>query len=167
MDLQQNALILDKDTIKRKLRRIAYEIYENNSGQSEIILAGVYSRGTVVAQLLKKILEEIAPFRIAMVDIHIDRQNPSDVHLGEEMDFNDRVVILVDDVANSGRTLLYAMKPLLEYVPQKIQTAVLVDRTHKSFPVVVDYTGHSLATTLQENILVDIEGNEINGAYLN
>lgn len=167
MDLQQNALILDKDTIKRKLRRIAYEIYENNSGQTEIILAGIYNRGTVVARLLKKILEEIAPFTIRMVDIHIDRQQPTNVSLAEEVDFNEKVVILVDDVANSGRTLLYAMKPLLEYVPLKVQTAVLVDRTHKSFPVVVDYAGHSLATTLQENILVEIEGNEINGAYLN
>lgn len=167
MDLQQSALILDKDTIKRKLRRMAYEIYESNADQPEIILAGIFNRGKVVAQLLEAELKQIAPFKIQMAEVHIDHQKPSDAHVSDEVDFDRKVIILVDDVANSGRTLLYAMKPLLEYLPLKIQTAVLVDRTHKSFPVVIDYTGHSLSTTLQENILVEIEGSDIIGAYLN
>lgn len=145
---------------------MAYEIYERNSGQPELILAGIYNRGKVVATLLASILKEIAPFDIRIVDIHINHRQPSEVSIAEKLDFNHKVIILVDDVANSGRTLLYAMKPLLEYLPLKIQTAVLVDRTHKSFPVVVDYTGHSLSTTLQEHILVEIRGDEISGAYL-
>jgi pyrimidine operon attenuation protein/uracil phosphoribosyltransferase len=163
---QQNSLILDKDTIKRKLRRMAYEIYERNADQTELILAGIYNRGKVVALLLETLLKEIAPLDIRIVDVHIDHQKPTEVKITEGVDFDHKVVILVDDVANSGRTLLYAMKPLLDHVPLKIQTAVLVDRTHKSFPVVVDYTGHSLSTTLQENILVGINGDEISGAYL-
>lgn len=166
MNQEPASIILDSDTISRKLRRMAYEVYERNSEEKELILAGVFERGKVVASHLAVLLKEIAPFNIQMVEIHIDRQHPTDVHLGEKIDFEGKVVVLVDDVANSGRTLLYAMKPILEYVPRKIQTAVLVDRTHKSFPVTVDYTGHSLATTLQENILVEIEANEIKGAYL-
>lgn len=166
MNQEQASLILDSDTIRRKLRRMAYEVYERNSTERELIFAGVYERGKVVAEHLAALLKEIASFSIQIVDIHIDRQHPTDVSIEKDVDFEGKVVILIDDVANSGRTLLYAMKPVLEYVPRKIQTAVLVDRTHKSFPVTVDYTGHSLATTLQENILVEIEGNDILGAYL-
>lgn len=167
MNPGEKSLILDKDTIKRKLRRMAYQIYEQNADQKHLILAGIYNRGKVVAVILENILKEIAPFSIQMVDVHINHENFTDVTVTGDVDFNNQVVILVDDVANSGKTLLYAMKPFLAFVPRKIQTAVLVDRTHKSFPVVVDYTGHSLSTTLQENIMVEIEDNEISGAYLN
>lgn len=82
------------------------------------------------------------------------------------MNFNDKVIIVADDVVNSGKTLLYAIKPFLEFKPKKIQTLVLVERTHKAFPVTSDYVGLSIATTIQEHIIVEVEGEEINGAYM-
>ncbi len=91
---------------------------------------------------------------------------PDVIAVSPEYDMNDKVVIIVDDVVNSGKTLLYALKPFLSFHPKKIQTLVLVERTHKMFPVTSDYVGLSLATTLQENIVVEVDGNEIAGAYM-
>jgi len=83
-----------------------------------------------------------------------------------ELDFNDKVVILIDDVTNSGKTLLYAIKPLLNYYPRKIQILVMVERSHKQYPVQADYVGISLSSTLQEHIYVEVENDKILGAYL-
>lgn len=158
--------ILTSGTIQKKIGRIAYEIYDNNVGEEEIILAGILDRGNIVAGKIRDALHKIAPFRIELIGLELDKLQPSAVKVFPKMDFSGKVIILVDDVANSGRTLLYAMKPLLEFLPKKIQTAVLVDRMHKAFPVSVDYVGYSLSTTLQDNIRVDIEGDEIVSAYL-
>ena len=91
---------------------------------------------------------------------------PEKVLLSEKVDFNDKVVIVIDDVANSGKTLLYALKPLLEFHPKKIQTLIMVERSHKEFPVAADYVGQSIASTLQEHIYVEVNDAEILGAYL-
>jgi pyrimidine operon attenuation protein/uracil phosphoribosyltransferase len=163
---QENRLILDAQTIDRKLRRMAYQIYERNLGERSLILAGIYDRGHVVARRLAGLLEEIADFELRIIHLTLDRKTPREVIVSEPVDFDNQVVILVDDVANSGKTMLYAMKPLLNYLPRRIQTAVLVDRMHKAFPVVINYVGHSLSTTLQENITVAIAEGEIRGAYL-
>ena len=96
----------------------------------------------------------------------LDKNKPKDVVLSKTFDFNKKVVILVDDVANSGKTLLYALKPFLDYHPKKIQVLVLVERSHKSFPVRPDYIGLSIATTLQEHIFVEVDGDKVLGAYL-
>lgn len=159
-------VILTQDIIQKKLERIAYEIYEHNSDEQELILAGIWDRGVIMAQKIATILQKIAPFRIRLIELHLDKQHPLEVKLSEEMDFNGKVIVLIDDVANSGRTMLYALKPFLQYLPRKIQTAVLVDRRHKSFPLSVDFVGYSLATTLQDMVMVDVEGEEIRSAYL-
>ena len=158
--------ILTSGTIQKKIGRIAYEIYDNNVGEEEIILAGILDRGNIVAGKIRDALHKIAPFRIELIELELNKLQPSAVKVSPKMNFSGKVIILVDDVANSGRTLLYAMKPLLEFLPKKIQTAVLVDRMHKAFPVSVDYVGYSLSTTLQDNIRVDIAGEEIVSAYL-
>jgi len=166
MTQESSGLILDQDTISRKLRRMAYEIFERNAKEKRLILAGILERGHVVATRLAELLREIAPFELEIIHVSINRENPVEVSVSEPVDFTGTVVILVDDVANSGRTMLYALKPILNFLPRKIQTAVLVDRMHKSFPVIINYTGHSLSTTLKDNILVKIEGDRILGAYL-
>jgi pyrimidine operon attenuation protein / uracil phosphoribosyltransferase len=158
--------ILTATSIQKKIERIAYEIYEQNSDEKEIILAGIIDRGNIVAKKIREILEKIAPFTIITFDIMLDKTRPLEVEFSKRIDFTNKVIILVDDVANSGRTLLYAIKPLLEYLPKKIQTAVLIDRQHKSFPLQVDYRGYSLATTLQDIIMVEVEGEKIGKAYL-
>jgi len=108
----------------------------------------------------------MAPVKTELITITLDKKNPSDIQLSSTPDFNDKVIIVIDDVANSGKTLLYALKPFLAYHPRKIQALVLVERSHNSFPVHPDYSGISIATTLQEHIFVEVEGDDVVGAYL-
>ncbi|WP_343671712.1 phosphoribosyltransferase family protein [Chitinophaga sp.] len=164
--MESKNVILTQDVIEKKIKRIAYEIYEHNSEEHDIILAGIWDRGTILAEKIVAILKEISPLQIKLIELKLDKQHPDKVQISESLDFNGKVVILVDDVANSGRTMLYALKPLLEFLPKKIQTAVLVDRKHKSFPLSVDFVGYSLSTTLQEMVMVDVVGEEILSAYL-
>ncbi|UPK68317.1 phosphoribosyltransferase family protein [Chitinophaga filiformis] len=164
--METKNVILTQDVIEKKIKRIAYEIYEHNSDEQEIILAGIWDRGMILAEKIAAILQEISPLRIRLLQLNLDKQRPEAVILSEEMDFNGRTIVLVDDVANSGRTMLYALKPFLQFLPKKIQTAVLVDRKHKSFPLSVDFVGYSLATTMQDMVMVDMEENEIRSAYL-
>lgn len=158
--------ILDAASAQRKLERIAYEILEENENEKEIVLAGIRMSGSVVARTIQQILSRISSIPTRLITVTLDKRHPEDIELSESMDFNDRVIILVDDVANSGKTLLYAMKPFLQFHPKKIQTLVLVERTHKSFPIHNDYVGLSVATTLQEHIFVEVENDSIGGAYL-
>jgi pyrimidine operon attenuation protein/uracil phosphoribosyltransferase len=163
--MESRNIILTKDIIQKKLERIAYEIYEHNSDGNEIILAGIWDRGVIIAHKIAAILEKISPLKTHIIELRLDKQHPKEVVISESIDFNGKVVVVVDDVANSGRTMLYALKPLLEFLPKKIQTAVLVDRKHKSFPLSVDFVGYSLATTLQDMVLVEMNGDEIVSAY--
>lgn len=158
--------ILDADTANRKLERIAFQILEENESEKEIILAGIRLSGSVVARNIQQILSRICSIPTRLITVTLDKRNPTDIELSETFDFNDKVIILIDDVANSGKTLLYAMKPFLQFHPKKIQTLVLVERTHKSFPVHNDYVGLSVATTVQEHIFVEVEGENVGGAYL-
>lgn len=158
--------ILSKETAAKKLRRMAYEILENNMDEKEIIIAGIRESGTVVARVIEKMLGSISGIKTDVISISLDKKMPKEVTLSKNLDFNNKVIIVADDVANSGKTLLYALKPFLDYHPKKIQTLVLVERSHKKFPVSPDYVGLSIATTLQEHIYVEVEGEEVGGAYL-
>ncbi len=161
------SLILNAAAIEWKILRMAYEIYENNASEKEIILAGIANRGSVLSDLLTKKLKQITPIRITTLEIQLDKKNPLNATLKGKADCREKSIIIVDDVANSGRTLFYGMLPFMHVLPKKIQTAVLIDRMHKSFPISVDYTGYLLSTTLQENVTVAIADGKIKGAYLN
>lgn len=165
-NMETKNVILTQDVIEKKIKRIAYEIYEHNSDEQELIIAGIWDRGMILAEKIAAILQEISPLRIRLLRLDLNKQRPEGVTLSEEIDFNDRVIVLVDDVANSGRTMLYALKPFLQFLPKKIQTAVLVDRKHKSYPLSVDFVGYSLATTLQDMVMVEMENEDIKLAYL-
>lgn len=158
--------IISKEVVEKKLRRMAYEILENNIDEKEIILAGIRESGSVVAKVIQQMLGEISSIKTELITITLDKKEPTDVSLSRSIDLNGKVIILIDDVSNSGKTLLYALKPFIEFHPKKIQTLVLVERTHTSFPVRPDYVGLSIATTLQEHILVEVDNNSIAGAYL-
>lgn len=160
--------ILTQQVAEKKLRRMAYEILENNAGEQQLILAGIRESGSVIARAIQQQLQEIAGdlLKTRLISISLDKKNPGPVTLSESLSFDDQVIIVIDDVANSGRTLLYAMKPFLEFRPRKIESLVLVERSHKAFPVQADYTGLSLSTTLQEHIYVEVEGDEVRGAWL-
>lgn len=162
----QKKYILDKPTAEKKLRRMALEILENNYGEREIILAGIKEKGFVVARCIRDILQEISAFRITLIHISLDKDQPREVSLSETPEMNEKIVIIVDDVVNSGKTLTYAMKPFLEHYPKKLQILILVERTHTFFPVRPDYVGQSIATTLQEQIIVEVDESSVSGAYL-
>ena len=158
--------ILDQEVAEKKLRRMALEIIENNLDETELILVGIRESGSVVARTIQRMIAEIADIKTELINISLDKRLPKGITLSQSFDFNNKVIIIIDDVANSGKTLLYALKPFLEYHPKKIQSLVLVARSHNSFPVHSDYTGLSIATTLQEHIYVEVEGDKIMGAYL-
>lgn len=164
--MENKNVILTQAAIEKKIERIAYEIYEHNYDEPSVILVGIWDRGSILTHKIAEHLRRIATFNIEVLEIKLDKQAPREVTLSKETDFTGKVVVLIDDVANSGRTMLYALKPFLQYLPKKIQTAVLVDRRHKSFPLSVDFVGYSLSTTLKDMVMVDVEGDEIKSAYL-
>jgi pyrimidine operon attenuation protein/uracil phosphoribosyltransferase len=158
--------ILDKEVAAKKMLRMAYEILENNIEEDKIILAGIRENGYTMAKCIKRLLSEISSIKTQLISIFLDKRQPSEVNLSEKLNFNNQVIVVIDDVASSGKTMLYAMKPFLQYHPKKIQTLALVERTHKSFPVQTDYVGISIATTLQEHIFVEVNEEEVIGAYM-
>ena len=146
---------------------MAYEIVEQNMDEpGGLILAGIQENGVVLANIIAGLLADIFDRPIKVIEISLNKRHPGDMLLSEELNFDDAIIILIDDVTNSGRTLLYALKPFLAFHPRKIQTLTLVERSHKLFPVTSDYVGISLASTLQEHIFVEVESGEVKGAYL-
>ncbi len=163
--------ILNHQQIRQKIRRLAIEIVENNFEATEVILAGLNNNGLGFAQLLLNELLIIVPetMKITITRIRLNPANPIDYEPVIEMpddSLKDKTIIIVDDVANTGRTIFYAILPLLRILPQKVEVAVLVDRKHKSFPIKTDYVGLSLATTLRDHIKVEIGDPEAMAVYL-
>lgn len=158
--------ILDKETTLLKLKRLAFEIAERNYTEQQLFFAGIKESGYTVAKLLAKEVMEISNIHVELVEITMDKRYPVEVFLDRKIGFNNQSIVIIDDVANSGKAMLYALKPFLNFQPKQIQTLVLVERTHKTFPVQPDYVGLSIATTLEEHIYVELKGDEITGAYL-
>jgi pyrimidine operon attenuation protein / uracil phosphoribosyltransferase len=158
--------ILTADIARKKLQRIAFEIVEKNIGEKEIILAGIKDSGLIIANIIKELLEDVFKGKISVVAIDIDKKNPKNISIPKGKNFDDAVIIITDDVANSGKTLLYALRPFMDFYPKKIQVLVLVARSYKEFPVSPDYVGLSISTAADELIIVEANGNEILGARL-
>ena len=151
--------ILNSRQISQKLNRIAYQIFEANYGEKHLFIAGIDGNGYLVARRIYDILKKITDIQLSLGKITIDKSNPME-GLPEmdfkTSDFKGKSVILVDDVLNSGRTLIYAVKVFLNQPVKKINTAILVDRSHTHFPVKADFVGLSLSTTMQEHIKADL-----------
>ena len=162
----QKNYILSKLAAEKKLRRMALEIVENNAEEKQLILAGIKESGTIVAKSIQQMLKEFSKVKTDLISIKLDKKKPTAVSLSKKMSFDDKVIIVIDDVVNSGQTLLYALKPFLDSHPKKIQTLVLVERRHNNFPVRPDYVGLSVSTTLQEHIVVEVDKEKVLGAYL-
>jgi pyrimidine operon attenuation protein/uracil phosphoribosyltransferase len=163
---KKRVLILDKVTIAHKLRRMAYEIWEKNYDEKEVVLIGIERGGKILADNLKDILEEISPLKMVCIPLSINKKKPLNYALDVEENLNGRSVIVVDDVVNSGKTIMYSLHAVLSFDLKKVMIAVLVDRKHKSFPISTDIVGHSISTTLQDHIEVETSGNEIKAVYL-
>jgi pyrimidine operon attenuation protein/uracil phosphoribosyltransferase len=154
-------LILNQQQIQQKIDRIAYQVLEDNYDEEEIIIAGILPRGNHIAARLKKILDEIAPFKSRLISIEVDKQSSS---LKANIDFKvedckDKAVVLVDDVLNTGKTLAYGFGVFIDIRLKKLRTAVLVDRNHKNFPMTTDYAGIALSTVLKERVDVYLTEN--------
>lgn len=160
-------LILSKEVAERKMERIALEIAGQLYGEAEpLIVIGITGSGMVIAKKIFLLLKGLIEIPVQLISCQLNKRVPGKITYSEEVDFNNKNVLLVDDVTNSGRTLLYALKPLLEYYPKRIQTMSLVERMHKNFPVKIDYIGLSIATTLQDHIQVEVENEEVQAAYI-
>ncbi|MGC4103918.1 phosphoribosyltransferase family protein [Ferruginibacter sp.] len=158
--------ILSAEVAEKKLRRMALEIAERNYDEPQLVLIGIKDHGTVMARKISEYLKANFKGEVVVLELGIDKKKPAAVTLSAAMDFNNKVIVLIDDVANSGKTMLYALKPLLEQHPKKIQTLALVERTHKTFPVDVDYVGFSVSTTLDEHIYVEVANEAVTGAWI-
>ena len=156
-------LVLNKTQIEQKINRIAYQIFEDNFEEKEIIIAGIAPNGFVLAKKIARVIEKISSMKVLLLEVALDKDSPlsKEINLSIPADkLKNKVIILVDDVLNSGRTLIYGLSPFLKTAIKKIRTVVLVDRNHKRFPIGADYVGLSLATTMQELISVELTGNK-------
>jgi pyrimidine operon attenuation protein/uracil phosphoribosyltransferase len=160
-------VILNHEEINHKIKRIAYQIYENNVNETEVILAGIDSNGYILAKKLKTVLSKISPITPILCKVEIDKKNPrKDIITSiKASDYENKSVVLIDDVLNSGTTLIYGVKHFLEVPLKQFKTAVLVNRNHKKYPVKADFKGISLSTSLNEHIDVILDGKEFK-AYL-
>lgn len=148
--------ILTHEDIKNKIRRIAYQIYESNADETEIILAGVDQNGYVIAERLRAVIEQISEIKCTLCKITMDKLEPLGTVKAslEASEYRDKSIVLVDDVLNSGATLIYGVNHFLDVPVKKFKTAVLVNRNHKKYPVKADFKGISLSTSLSEKVKV-------------
>ena len=155
----KETVILNKKEIAHKLKRIAYQIYEANISQEEVIIAGIKANGYIFAEKLKIALEKIAPIKVTLCKVTMDKKNPiSQITTSLKAEaYQNKSLLLVDDVLHSGTTLIYAVKHFLEVPLKQFKTAVLVDRNHKKYPIKADYKGISLSTSINENVVVIFE----------
>jgi len=152
-------IILDQKQIDHKIRRIAYQIFENNVSEKEVIIAGIFENGFIFAKKIKNVIEKISPIKVVMCKVMIDKKNPIlpiTTSLETEA-YKNKSLVLVDDVLHSGTTLIYGIKHFLQVPLKQFNTAVLVDRNHKKYPVKADFKGISLSTSINENVSVVFE----------
>ena len=156
----QRTIILNNEQIKHKTKRIAYQIYESNINENEIVLAGIKENGFIFAKRIKEVLEKISPIHVILCEVVINKKKPLDpVTTSIPSDeYKNRPLVLVDDVLNSGTTLIYAAKLFLEVPLKRFKTVVLVNRNHKKYPIKADFKGISLSTSMQEHIYVEFKG---------
>ncbi len=169
MNTGQPTLILNAEQIRQKIRRIAFQIYENNFEESALLLAGISGEGYILAQALARELHTIAPFAVNLLKINLDKARKAQPVVQADQPesvYTDSVVIVVDDVLYTGRTLAFSLQPFLTVSVRKLQVAVLIDRNHPLYPVAADYKGYELSTTLTEHVDVVLSDESRMGVYL-
>ena len=144
---------------------MAMEVAERNHDKEELIFIGIKENGIIIAEIIANLLKDIYPGKTSILWLSMDKKKPGEITLSEKKDFSNSNIILVDDVANSGRTMFYALQPLLEHYPRQVETLALLERTHKKFPIHLDYVGHSVATTQDEMIVVKVSEGAVEAAF--
>ncbi|MBJ6368836.1 phosphoribosyltransferase family protein [Snuella sedimenti] len=156
----KNNIILSHKEINHKIRRIAFQIYESNVNEKEVVLAGIVSNGYLIAEKLRDELLKISDITPILCQVNIDKKNPTHP-IKTSIDakvYTNKSLVLIDDVLNSGTTLIYGVKHFLDVPLKQFKTAVLVNRNHKKYPVKADFKGISLSTSLHEHVNVNLEG---------
>ncbi|GAB4052109.1 phosphoribosyltransferase family protein [Spirosoma litoris] len=169
MNTAQPTLILNREQIHQKIRRIAFQIYENNFEETALLLAGISGEGYILAEALARELRTIAPFSVELIKLHLNKSQlaqPAVSYDPSATDLTDKTVIVIDDVLYTGRTLAFSLQPFLTVPIRKLQVAVLIDRNHPRYPVAADYKGYELSTTLSEHVDVVLSDEERTGVYL-
>ena len=159
--------ILNKEEIQDKIKRISYEIYEENFESKSLIICGIEKNGSEIARKVIKELKSICNIKIEFINISLNKKNPlNSIKIESSKNkIKDKPIILIDDVSNTGKTLIHVIKELIEFEPKKINTAVLVNRDHSLFPIKINFIGLSLSTSINNHIEVVLNENDI-GAYL-
>jgi len=160
--------ILNSHEINQKLKRLAWEVYEKNSAEKEIIVVGISERGLILAKKLADFINKISNIKANISLLELDKDNPYNKEVSfklKEKEYSNKVIILVDDVLSSGQTLMFAAKHFLKTRLTSLSVLVLVDRNHNRYPIKADFVGLSLSTTLQEYINVELKGAN-KGVYL-
>ena len=164
MPSKNATIVLSKEKVLQKLNRLIHQIHENVFDEKEIIIAGIDGYGYVIAERIAKELGTISKLKIILSKINMDKENPLSRPITFEgvnaAQYENKVILVVDDVINSGKTIIYAVNHFLDKPVKRIQTVVLVDRDHTRYPVKADYVGLSISTTMQENIRVSLEKNK-------
>tara|TARA_Y100000746_G_scaffold150046_1_gene128532 strand:+ start:890 stop:1471 length:582 start_codon:yes stop_codon:yes gene_type:complete len=159
--------ILDKEQIQEKIKRISYEIYEENFDDKSILVCGIEKNGSIIAKKIIKELESICDIKIEFMSINLNKKKPlNTVEIkSSKNNIKNKSIILIDDVSNTGKTLIYVIKELIKFEPKKINTAVLVNRDHTLFPIKINFVGLSLSTSIKSHIEVKLDNKDV-GAYL-
>jgi len=161
--MEDSKVIINDSQIRSKLKRISYQILETNLQNSVLVIAGIESNGYLIAKELKKILNKLSNIEVILCKVKIDKNNPRkpiETSISKDK-YSNKSIVLVDDVLNSGSTLIYAVKHFLEVELSQFKTAVLVNRNHKKFPVKADFKGISLSTSIQSQVIVEFKGSKI------
>lgn len=161
--MQHKLEIINEKQVKAIIKRMSYQIWEQNLGNKSLVVAGIAGNGQRIATMLATELAEITSLKIKQVEIRLNKHNPdvNEVTLSDKLTVSDKNVLVVDDVLNSGQTLMYALTPFVRAKAASIQTAVLIARSHRKFPVGADYIGMALSTTLQEHVEVVVDRKKV------
>jgi pyrimidine operon attenuation protein / uracil phosphoribosyltransferase len=159
-------IILSKESADKKLRRMALEVAERNHLDKSIVFIGIKDNGLAIAKKIAMYMKPAFGGDIHIAGLEMDKKNPGGVKIDKLPELKNQKIVVIDDVANSGRTMLYALRPLLEQFPREIQTLALVERTHKHFPVAIDYVGISVSTTVQDHIEVEVLDGVVERAWM-
>jgi pyrimidine operon attenuation protein/uracil phosphoribosyltransferase len=153
--------ILGQDRINKIVKRIAFQIHEKNQNESEIILIGILKNGFILSNLIEKELQKISKSKIQLLSIKVNKKSPLDsVELSSDLNkIKNKSLVLIDDVLNSGKTLIHCVKYLLDVPLANFNTVVLIDRNHKKYPIKIDFKGLSLSTSIKENVSVVFDKN--------
>ena len=165
--MNDKSIVLNQEQIKQKIERIAYEILENTFEEKEIFVGGIAGNGFLLAERIVSKLNEISDQQIKLFEVTVNKDNPNDFAINlsiDDQDLSQSTIIIFDDVINSGRTMIHAVKRILDNKISVLKVATLVNRTHRRYPVQADFVGLNMSTTLKDNIIVELGAKEI--AYL-